>query len=202
MASIPGGSGAKRISTYQLARNPNKQLLLWNSQVGTKLLTFTRFCPWGDKLLCVYDTIDSLIIFTVYVVFADSHNQLNSLIFEFWFISCRYTPQYTMKENRRWFVTPKLKDIFSHIISSLWKRNNSIWFLTKDDVRMELDGNGCDRDNTTIWNSAQYISSTLIKVMFFILWHPISLYWGGGQWVKRTLYRFTPVLGYFARRFS
>ena len=39
---------------------------------------------------------------------------------------------------------------------------------------------------------ALYMSSTLIKVMLFIQWHPISLYWGG-HWVTWTLNFFTPV---------
>ena len=29
------------------------------------------------------------------------------------------------------------------------------------------------------WNHPLFVSSTLIKVMLFILWHPISLYWAG-----------------------
>ena len=35
------------------------------------------------------------------------------------------------------------------------------------------------QEKTVIWNWALYMPSALIKVMLFILWHSISLYWGG-----------------------
>ena len=51
----------------------------------------------------------------------------------------------------------------------------------------------CPGAYSTQWRYIVHVINSLIKVMLFILWHPISLYWGG-HWVTRILNFFTPGL--------
>ena len=70
-----------------------------------------------------------------------SPNELNSLTYEFWFVSCwyKYSNAWWMEITGDMFVWPKLKDI-SLKTSTLWKGHpNRIRFQTKNDVMMEPD---------------------------------------------------------------
>ena len=92
---------------------------------------------------------------TEWVLFVILRKGLNSLTGEFWFISCRYiyTTMLDKRKSQVINVWTKLKEIFSQIISTLWKgRNNRIRFHTKDDVIARLNGIGSPRDQRTICN--------------------------------------------------
>ena len=83
---------------------------------------------------------------TGFFLFDDLRNELNLLTFVV----------VDIYNNTRWkesqvICVIKNEGHFLLIISSLWKeRNNRICFQAKDDVRMEPDGNGSDRDKTTV----------------------------------------------------
>ena len=60
----------------------------------------------------------------------------------------------------------KAKDIFSQVISSLWKkRNNRIWFQSNDDVIAKSDGTGRKRLRPRpkdIWKAAMWLQLPFI----------------------------------------
>ena len=68
------------------------------------------------------------------VLFIDLCNGLNSLTFEFWFVSCTSIQQYTIKGNRRWYVWPKLKDshlLLNYYMGTTIESDFKVWFHCK-----------------------------------------------------------------------
>ena len=108
-------------------------------------------------------------------LFVDLRKKLYSLTSRFRQVSCRYVWQYMMKLNRGLSVWQKPKDLFSQILSFLWKGHNKrLRGQTIDKTVTISSWTKPNREKSVIWNwalsSRAYILTEVMKSFASVLY--------------------------------